>query len=274
MANPVKYSGVEDVLTSIRRLVSEDAGHRRVPAATGEWVESKGSDRLVLTAALRVSGVGAPAGIPAPPPAVDPPAAAPRAAPEEKRLAAAPADDHATPNDAGAHDRESLPGAAAAAGADADPGASAILRERRLHLAAPTASGYYENEHALERSPVAADEIAGGADGEDDQPAVAAGDGARTGAGEAESDGGDGGDGGATRPDGPETCPPEDVAPQERLRLVDDETALVDEQMLHDMVVDVVREELQGKLGERITRNVRKLVRREVFRALATLDFE
>ncbi|MEL6169915.1 MAG: hypothetical protein AAFR35_14595 [Pseudomonadota bacterium] len=47
----------------------------------------------------------------------------------------------------------------------------------------------------------------------------------------------------------------------------------VDEDMLREMVAEIVREELQGVLGERITRNVRKLVRREIHRALLTRDF-
>ncbi|MEM6277006.1 MAG: hypothetical protein AAF714_08640 [Pseudomonadota bacterium] len=46
----------------------------------------------------------------------------------------------------------------------------------------------------------------------------------------------------------------------------------LDEEQLRDMVAEIVREELQGELGERITRNVRKLVRREVNRALAGQD--
>jgi len=35
-----------------------------------------------------------------------------------------------------------------------------------------------------------------------------------------------------------------------------------------------VRSELQGALGERITRNVRKLVRREIYRVLSSQEFE
>jgi len=50
--------------------------------------------------------------------------------------------------------------------------------------------------------------------------------------------------------------------------------ALYDEEMLRDLVRDIIREELQGALGERITRNVRKLVRAEIARALAVRDFE
>ncbi|TMV09613.1 hypothetical protein FGK63_00660 [Ruegeria sediminis] len=52
-----------------------------------------------------------------------------------------------------------------------------------------------------------------------------------------------------------------------------DETAL-DEEALRILVADIVREELQGALGERITRNVRKLVRREILNALATRDLK
>lgn len=49
---------------------------------------------------------------------------------------------------------------------------------------------------------------------------------------------------------------------------------ILDEDALRDLVSDIVREELQGALGERITRNVRKLVRREIHRALAAQELE
>ena len=49
---------------------------------------------------------------------------------------------------------------------------------------------------------------------------------------------------------------------------------VLDEATLRQMVSDIVREELQGPLGERITRNVRKLVRREIYRALASRDYD
>jgi hypothetical protein len=49
---------------------------------------------------------------------------------------------------------------------------------------------------------------------------------------------------------------------------------MLDEETLRDMVSEIVRQELQGALGERITRNVRKLVRREIHRALASQEFE
>ena len=49
---------------------------------------------------------------------------------------------------------------------------------------------------------------------------------------------------------------------------------LLDEDALRDLVSEIVREELQGALGEKITRNVRKLVRREIHRILAAQDYE
>lgn len=47
-----------------------------------------------------------------------------------------------------------------------------------------------------------------------------------------------------------------------------------DEETLREIVRDIIREELAGTLGERITRNVRKLVRVEINRALATRNVE
>lgn len=52
----------------------------------------------------------------------------------------------------------------------------------------------------------------------------------------------------------------------------DDAPLPVDEAMLREIVRDVLREELQGRLGERITRNIRKLVRAEIARVMASED--
>jgi hypothetical protein len=49
---------------------------------------------------------------------------------------------------------------------------------------------------------------------------------------------------------------------------------VIDEEALRDLVSEIVRAELQGALGERITRNVRKLVRREIHRALTAKEME
>ncbi len=54
----------------------------------------------------------------------------------------------------------------------------------------------------------------------------------------------------------------------------DPEGAFLDEEALRDIVREMIRQELQGSLGERITRSVRKLVRAEINRAFASRDFE
>lgn len=54
--------------------------------------------------------------------------------------------------------------------------------------------------------------------------------------------------------------------PQQTAASSDD--PVIDEAMLYQIVANIVRQELQGELGERITRNIRKLVRAEVAREL------
>ncbi|PRX35123.1 hypothetical protein SAMN05216257_102402 [Meinhardsimonia xiamenensis] len=51
-----------------------------------------------------------------------------------------------------------------------------------------------------------------------------------------------------------------------------EDDAVIDEETLRRMVAQIVREELQGVLGERITRNIRRLVRREIQRAFSLRD--
>lgn len=52
------------------------------------------------------------------------------------------------------------------------------------------------------------------------------------------------------------------------------EDGILDEETLREIVSEVVRQELQGALGQRITRNVRKMVRREIRLALAAQELE
>lgn len=63
-----------------------------------------------------------------------------------------------------------------------------------------------------------------------------------------------------------------DAAPapegEARPGLQDDPASVSDEAALRDLIRDVLREELQGAMGERVTRNLRKLVRAEIVRAL------
>lgn len=52
------------------------------------------------------------------------------------------------------------------------------------------------------------------------------------------------------------------------------ERPAIDLETLRLLVAEVLRQELRGSLGERITQNVRKLVRREIHRVLDSRDFE
>jgi hypothetical protein len=67
---------------------------------------------------------------------------------------------------------------------------------------------------------------------------------------------------------GPGTSFREDFAAYTGKELVMEEAAL------RAMIAEIVRQELQGSLGERITRNVRKLVRREISRMMTSEEFE
>jgi hypothetical protein len=67
---------------------------------------------------------------------------------------------------------------------------------------------------------------------------------------------------------GPGTSFREDFAAYTGKELVMEEAAL------RALIAEIVRQELQGSLGERITRNVRKLVRREISRMMTSEEFE
>lgn len=54
----------------------------------------------------------------------------------------------------------------------------------------------------------------------------------------------------------------------------DVDEAVLDEEALRELVARMVREELQGTVGERITQNVRRMVRREIARALSLQEFD
>ena len=140
-----------------------------------------------------------------------------------------------------------------AGGADlvfAPPGRAG--RRRRLHLMAKLATGEDAGPDEVFEGPAAAgvfDGMAGGAKA--DAPPVAR-DVAQT-AGVAGAD--QAGDASANLfASGPE--------------------APLDLDALRDMVVEIIHQELQGVLGERITRNVRKLVRREILQVLETRDLD
>ncbi|PIE09317.1 MAG: hypothetical protein CSA72_13065 [Rhodobacterales bacterium] len=72
-------------------------------------------------------------------------------------------------------------------------------------------------------------------------------------------------------PVGTDAAVPSDAEHDELAAYLAD-SAAIDDDKLQAMVAEAVRAELQGVLGERITRNVRKLVRREIYRIIASED--
>ncbi len=79
-----------------------------------------------------------------------------------------------------------------------------------------------------------------------------------------------------TIPTGPAGTRPTSMSREDRARILNEGIELGPEftKALRPLVSTMIREELQGELGERITRNVRKLVRQEVNRALSVRDLE
>ena len=72
-----------------------------------------------------------------------------------------------------------------------------------------------------------------------------------------------------------ETLPEPEPEPEAEVVDMDaSDDTVMDEEALRELVAEIVRQELRGALGERITRNVRKLVRREIQRALASQALE
>ena len=66
----------------------------------------------------------------------------------------------------------------------------------------------------------------------------------------------------------------EDTENKEFSDSFDDQEMVFNEDVLRELVRDLIREELQGTLGERITRNIRKLVRVEIARAMSVQDYQ
>lgn len=272
MSDPVTNVAIEDVLSSIRRLVSEDARVVRPQAVPAEEAEPSDdtpsgaapfAGKLVLTPALRVA--------------------------EE-------ADERAGDDADGYEDDpvQDLLDDVTAAVSEGEGGAEPLaLRQDDLadvvpdDLAVdepapeqapewqadsveetPEALAWVDHaedaaEDALEAMPE--DDAAAWADVEDDLDAQA---GTFTRAEEAQPFVF------ASSRDGAESRRAGAESYRDEADLFGEEEAILDEEALREMVADIVRQELQGALGERITRNVRKLVRREIHRALTSHEFD
>lgn len=213
MSDPVANVEVEDVLSSIRRLVSEDSR----PSMKTATPVTLSADRLVLTPALRVEDhqdedVAA----------VEPTIQA------WSEFGAGPEDQDAMLVDRSENDSD----------ATTDVYEPEYAEDVQDHYERPQ-----EETHEVPEAPsMKSDDV-----GSDSDAYNAEGDNAET--------------------------VEVDVEPQQAVfsQPVD---KLLDENALRDIVRETVREELQGALGERITRNVRKLIRREIHRALAAQELE
>lgn len=264
MAETVETIDVEDVLSSVRRLVSEDHRTVRKPEAA----VAADADRLVLTPALRVAEAVEASSEPeqsaadAGPMSLESKIAALEAAigrradnwePDGSEMPRPQSWEDVTGVPFVHHEPEEL-------GADAED--AEVLDEPEIDLeagAAPEpADAVAEPEpaaDAVELADMVAPEEPGdrkpGQPAEEDQEAH-------------------------------EEEEPETLAAMETAETPEDddfETLLADapefdDEALRDIVGRIVREELQGALGERITRNVRKLVRREIHRVLASYEID
>ena len=280
MSDPVPNMEIEDVLSSIRRLVS--TGDRLTsPPASGQEATA---DKLVLTPALRVDDRPEDAVVqpndladeaqesdrygdapPAPP--VAEPQSAPQGAVQAEQQGAAHAEDDHGP-DAAAHEPgpEGLTARVAefervvAAREDQwEPDGTENANDAPDPISALQWQDVEDNGDQAEdhfgEEPQQVDENEGlepYAPEEDDAAFVAE--------------------------EAPAEAPAQEVSENAFLTdedLLDDGAdAILDEETLRDLVAEIVRQELQGSLGERITRNVRKLVRREIQRALAAQELE
>ena len=278
MSNPVTNADIEDVLSSIRRLVSEDVRPQVAPPVT------QGMGRLVLTPALRVMenhGYQDDAG--EPDPQTDETVADDLPRPElldadelrgvelddtgRRNLEARIAELEAVISDTGgAWEQDGEEGSAnAGAALESLPWDGSLAEPEQMIEEAPfqevedytvsatIAQFSVQDEFTAIQQP---EEISEDSEVEQDFEPDDYEDEALT--------------------DAPEAVVCDDAA------LADDvseevaatQDVVLDEDMLRALVAEIVREELQGKLGERITRNVRKLVRREILRALASQDME
>lgn len=214
MSDPVKTEDIEDVLSSIRRLVSEEPK----PSLPEPKAEAPQPEKLVLTPAFRV------------------------------------AEDTAnTPAEPDPGEAEAVSGQPAA-----DEGSEAGARDIAADEPEPEADLAETDEVSWHEIPfrhrVAELEAAVAESGEDWEP------------------------------DGTEIehqdVAPENIETTDTARESDEgdagegDEAVLDEESLRDLVVEIVRQELQGTMGQRITRNVRKLVRQEINRALASRDLD
>ncbi len=276
MSEAATNSDIEDVLISIRRLISENPGDAEAPRkpAARRPERRPEQDKLVLTPALRV----------------------PDAKPPEERAEAPDAGAQARPSrpDTGARSElerriaelesaiSSAPDEwepdgseeAAAAPGPVFPDMQAKPQEAAEGHAAPTdiaEADFVEavqDDDALDAEVIhysaatmilEAEEIPDDADDGADATGTN---------GESRSDMAAGGTGAEAKASARAAAETEDAADEQQDEIV------IDEDALRELVSQLVRSELKGRIGQRITRNIRRMVRREIKMALSVRDME
>jgi len=272
MSEPMSNVEIEDVLSSIRRLVSDDlrpqaravrddAVSQPVVAqhVVEQPVREPARDKLVLTPALRIVAE----------PDYEAETETAPVADSHAPAADGPAADSPAADGPVFHTVRSLPDDEAGFVAIDDDSPEAVLA-RDL----PPVEAYDDDDAAapVDVAMLIPDEVFSR------QPEASEwGDAAAPQSGDAHAEGGDAhAEDWADAAEAAVRAELEQDIPQSAFaRFVDEpEEAAFDEAAMREMVRDIIREELQGTLGERITRNVRKLVRAEIARALAVRDFE
>ncbi|WP_299886954.1 hypothetical protein [uncultured Ruegeria sp.] len=261
MSDGVVKAGIEDVLSSVKRLVSDD-GRKNSVSDQGSGGRKPG--RLVLTDALRISK----------PAKVEEGAAPLKLDPEYS------AEDSAKPmllracdivrTEAAANQDDKTQGDTADALQEAvspnDPATSLSSKIEALEAAIARTEDQWEpdgdSDDAYSGTPTRAlrwnvQETTAETEQED----------------QVELDGHEADAQAAKFIRDPEVFEPS-ISEEDPADTLDQVMATMDEDELRHLIAEVVRQELQGALGERITRNVRKMVRREIARALAALDVE
>lgn len=285
MSDPSRKMDVEDVLSSIRRLVSEQARVGDVPptpsASAGTDATSEPAsddagtaadalpdseeDKLVLTDALRISGS-------------DPSNNADDIAAAASRLAQRISDidliskgetPHANPAKASGPGGED--------GATEEAGSQAATDGEEVADDLTQAVGDVVDDIVVELPQDAEEPAAKAAEDAPEEPLQTASPikmpgGATLQSGkelQAQDDD-------AQAVDAPDAAPldPDLDEDPDAIGIADETAEIMDEDALRDMVAQMVRTELQGELGDRITRNVRKMVRREIQRALSARELD
>ncbi|MDN5787146.1 hypothetical protein [Pseudorhodobacter sp.] len=291
MAEPMSSGEIEDVLSSIRRLVSEDFR----PAAktdTAAPLRPKPDDKLLLTPAFRV--VARP--VSRPQAEMTDAAVTGSAAPEDDIVAVAPdtedtlvLGDGFSDADEGTDASDSVDGAwaeeAAADDAEGDHAEADDAPSGRLdRVVSEIGAAVADNGDDWESE--TGDPVIGGASWQASdwvEEAELVDDPADDRTPEAETAIADAAEAAAVAEilgfaaQNEVKTPPKPAkaeVPDEEGDAEGGEGGYFDEAVLRDLVRDLIREELSGSLGERITRNVRKLVRSEVNRALAVREIE